>query len=195
MGLNWELTGGSTELDEDEKLGLLTDWITTREQLDEVEQHNIELGKQWAFKRERKPPDLLTDTFAKRLHKEMYGEVWKWAGQFRKTEKNIGVDPMRIATDLRQLLDDANYWVKNTTYVPDELAIRVKHRLVRIHCFSNGNGRHSRLIADMLAVALGVPIFTWGAYTEMPDVRERYFEALRRADRGDLKPLIAFARS
>lgn len=195
MGLNWEFTGCSTELDEDEKLGLRTDWVTTRMQLDEVEHHNIELGKQWAFARKRKPFDLLTDTFVKRLHTEMYKEVWRWAGEFRRTEKNIGVDPVRIATDLRQLLDDGLYWVEHTTYTPDELAIRVKHRLVSIHCFSNGNGRHSRLFADVLLTALGGERFSWGACTEMPDVRERYFEALHKADRGDMKPLIAFAQS
>lgn len=195
MGLNWEFTGGSTHLDEDERNGLLANWITTRKQLDQLEQHNIELGKQWANSRIRKPVDLITDHFVKRLHKEMYSEVWAWAGAFRKIEKNIGVDPVRIATDLRQLLDDARFWMENNTYAPDELAIRVKHRLVCIHCFSNGNGRHSRLFADLLAVAMGKTYFTWGAYSEMPDVRERYFEALRKADRGNMKPLIAFARS
>ncbi len=195
MGLNWEQTGGSTDLDEDEKLGLRADWITTRAQLDELEHHNIEFGRQWVFARPRKPADILTDAFAKRLHKEMYKEVWRWAGQFRRTEKNIGVDPVRIATDLRQLLDDARFWVERTTYPPDEITIRVKHRIVCIHCFANGNGRHSRLLADVLANALGQAVFTWGAFSEMPDVRERYFEALRSADRGDIQPLISFARS
>jgi len=195
MGLAWEFTGGSTDLDEDERLGLRADWITTRAQLDELEHHNIELGRQWAFARTRKPTHLLTDTFVKRLHKEMYNEVWNWAGQYRNTEKNIGVDPMRIATDLRQLLDDARFWVEHSTYPPDEIAIRVKHRIVCVHCFANGNGRHSRLLADLLVNALGQPLFTWGAYSEMPDVRERYFEALRKADRGDVQALVVFARS
>ncbi len=195
MGLNWEFTGGSTELDQDESLGLILDWITTREQLDEVEQHNIELGKEWAFSRKIQQYDLLTETFVKRLHKAMYSGVWKWAGEFRKTEKNIGMDPVRIATDLRQLLDDARYQLEQQTYAPDELAIRVKHRMVSIHCFANGNGRHSRLFADVLIKAQGGEPFTWGAFSEMPDVRERYFEALRKADRGEIKPLLAFARS
>ena len=195
MGLNWEFTGGETHLDPDEIEGLRIPFITTRAELDEHEQANIQRARIWLNKRRTKPAGLLTDPFVKRLHKEMYDEVWKWAGQFRKTEKNLGVDPVRIATDLRQLLDDARFWVENKTYEPDELAIRVKHRMVSIHCFSNGNGRHSRLFADLLIVAIGAPLFTWGAYTKMPDVRERYFEALRKADRGDMKPLIAFARS
>ncbi len=195
MGLTWEFTGGETKLDQDEIDGLRIPLINTRAELDEHEQANIQRARIWLNKRKLKPVDILTDTFVKRLHKEMYSEVWKWAGLFRKTEKNIGVDPVRIPTDLRQLLDDARYWVQNTTYAPDELAIRVKHRMVCIHCFSNGNGRHARLFADLLIASLGAPLFTWGAYTEMPDVRERYFEALRKADRGAMKPLIAFARS
>lgn len=195
MALNWELTGGSTELDEDEKLGLRAGWITTRAQLDELEHHNIELGKEWAFARARRPGALLTEAFVKRLHKAMYDEVWNWAGEFRKTEKNIGIDPVRIATDLRQLLDDARFWVGRDTYPPDEIAIRVKHRLVCIHCFSNGNGRHSRLFADLLVKSLGRPLLTWGARTDPPDVRDRYFKALRLADRGEIQLLIDFARS
>lgn len=195
MGLNWEFTGGETHLDPDEIEGLRIPFITTRAELDEHEQANIQRARLWLNKSTRKPTDLLTDTFVKRLHKEMYNEVWKWAGQYRKTEKNIGVDPIHIATDLRQLLDDARFWVEHATYPPDEIAIRVKHRIVCIHCFANGNGRHSRLIADLIVSSLGQALFTWGAYSEMPDVRERYVEALRRADRGDVKALLAFARS
>ena len=195
MGLNWEFTGGETRLDEDEIDGLRIPLITTRAELDEHEQANIQRAHIWLAKRRTKPHDLLTDAFVKRLHKAMYNEVWKWAGEFRKTEKNIGVDPIRIATDLRQLLDDALHWTEHNTYPPDELAMRVKHRMVCIHCFSNGNGRHSWLHADLLVAALGGEQFSWGAFSEMPDVRERYFEALRKADRGDLMPLIAFARS
>ncbi|MBL7983115.1 MAG: mobile mystery protein B [Flavobacteriales bacterium] len=195
MGLTWEFIGGETPLDHDEIEGLRIPFVTTRAELDEHEQANIQRARIWLNTRKPKVKDILTDTFIKRLHTEMYNEVWKWAGQFRRTEKNIGVDPVRIATDLRQLLDDARYWVEHASYPPDELAIRVKHRIVCIHCFVNGNGRHSRLLADVLVYALGQPIFTWGAYSEMPDVRERYFEALRKADRGNMKPLIAFARS
>jgi len=195
VGLNWEFTGGETQLDPDEIAGLRIPFITTRAELDEHEQANIQRARLWLNKSARKPANLLTDTFVKRLHKEMYNEVWKWAGQFRRTEKNIGVDPVRIATDLRQLLDDARFWVEHSTYPPDEIAIRVKHGIVCIHCFANGNGRHSRLLADLLVNTLGQPLFTWGAYSEMPDVRERYFEALRKADRGDVQALLVFARS
>lgn len=195
MALTWEFTGGSTPLDDDERLGLLATWVADRAQLDEVEQHNIELGAQWSLGRRRKPMDVLTEEFVKRLHEKMYGEVWKWAGVFRRTEKNLGVDPVRIATDLRQLLDDARYWLKHATYTPDEIAIRMQHRIVLIHCFANGNGRHSRMMADVLARSLGRPLFTWGIHTDLATARTRYFQALHAADRGDIRPLIAFARS
>jgi Fic-DOC domain mobile mystery protein B len=195
MGLTWEFTGGETLLDADEIEGLRVPLITTRTELDEHEQENIQRARVWLARQQPSVNELLTEVFVKRLHQEMYSEVWKWAGVFRKTEKDIGVDPVQIATDLRQLLDDARYWVEHTTYAPDELAVRVKHRLVSIHCFSNGNGRHSRLVADLLIKALGEPPFTWGAFSEMPDVRALYFEALRKADRGEMLPLISFARS
>lgn len=195
MALNWESTGGSTPLDEDERLGLITAWVTTREQLDEVEQHNIELGAQWGLGPRRQPAAVLQEAFVKRLHTRMYGEVWKWAGTFRRTEKNIGVDPLRIATDLRLLLDDAQFWIAHATYPPDEIAIRTKHRMVLIHCFANGNGRHSRLVADILAKAQGRPLFNWGHGSDPVHVRARYFDALHAAHRGDINPLIVFARS
>ena len=195
MGLNWEFTGGETKLDPDEISGLRIPLITTRAELDEYEQANIQRARIWLNKRQQRTSAVLSEAFVKRLHKEMYNDVWQWAGQFRKTEKNIGVDPVRIATDVRQLLDDALFWVEHATYAPDEIAVRVKHRIVSIHCFANGNGRHSRLLADVLAKALGQPLFTWGARTDMPDVRERYFDALWKGDRGDIIPLIEFARS
>lgn len=195
MGLNWVFRGGETPLDPDEIEGLRVPLITTRAELDEHEQLNIQRANAWLLERRPSMGDLLTDTFVKRLHREMFGEVWQWAGAFRRTEKNLGVDPLRIARDLRQLLDDVRFWVEHDTLPPDEIAIGAKHRMVSIHCFVNGNGRHARLFADVLAQALGRPPFSWG--TSIPDreVRQRYLEALRQADRGDLQPLLAFACS
>ncbi|MBP9160893.1 MAG: mobile mystery protein B [Flavobacteriales bacterium] len=195
MGLNWEFTGGETELDPDELNGLLIPLIATRADLDEYEQANIQKARIGLARRRITPNLLLSETFIKRLHKMMYADVWKWAGTFRKTEKNIGVDPVHIAVDLRQLLDDARYQLEHDTFSPDEFAIRLKHRLVSIHCFVNGNGRHARLFAELLIKSLGAEPFTWGAFSEIPDVREIYFTALRKADRGDVKPLMVFARS
>ena len=198
MGLDINYADGQTPLDEDEKEGLLIHTITTRGELDEFEQQNIEQAIQWVMMRSLKPQTLLTEKFICNLHVKMYGDVWKWAGTFRKTNKNIGVDKWQIAADLKYLLDDAQYWAANSTYPPEEIAVRFKHRIVSIHCFPNGNGRHSRLMADMIIEKLfRLPVFTWGAGNRInsDEVRTAYLSAMRAADRGDIQPLLAFARS
>ncbi|MGH2564811.1 MAG: mobile mystery protein B, partial [Ginsengibacter sp.] len=148
MGLDLDYIDGQTPLDEDEKEGLLIKTIATRGELDEFEQQNIEQAVLWTLSRSFKADAVFTEDFLRALHKRMYSNVWAWAGEFRKTNKNIGVDKWQIPTDLRNLLDDTKFWYANNTYSPDELTIRFKHRLVSIHCFPNGNGRHSRLMAD-----------------------------------------------
>jgi Fic-DOC domain mobile mystery protein B len=128
----------------------------------------------------------------------MYADVWAWAGEFRKTNKNIGVDKWQISTELRCLLDDAQYWFENNTYPSDEIAVRFKHRLVSIHCFPNGNGRHSRLVADIIIEKIfGRQVFSWGAanLSSEGEARSAYLKAIKAADRGDFNLLIAFARS
>lgn len=127
----------------------------------------------------------------------MFKPVWKWAGKIRTTERNIGAEPWRIRTDLQQLLDDAQTWVQRGSYPPDEIAVRFHHRLVAIHCFANGNGRHARLAADLLAIALGEPAFTWGVGDLAPvgEVRSAYIVALKQADQHDYSSLLGFARS
>lgn len=86
------------------------------------------------------------------------------AGEFRKTDKNIGIDKWQIPTELKYLLDDTKFWIDNDTYPHEEIAVRFKHRIVSIHCFANGNGRHSRLMADIIIEKVfRQPVFTWGA--------------------------------
>ena len=150
MGLTFEYTDGQTPLNEEEKDGLQILSINTREELDEFEQLNIEKAIQWTFGKKIKAEQLFSEKFIKDLHKRMYGEVWKWAGTFRTSEKNLGVKNYLIAIELKQLLDDAFFWKDNNTYNSEELAIRFKYRLVSIHFFANGNGRHSRLMADLI---------------------------------------------
>lgn len=128
----------------------------------------------------------------------MYGDTWKWAGEFRKTDKNIGVDKFNIAIELKQLLDNCLYWIENKIFSNEEIAIRLKHRIVQIHCFANGNGRHSRLLADVLMEKVfHLPVFTWGAdsLVKQKDLRSIYLKALKKADREDFNELIAFAKS
>ena len=198
MGLELEYLPGQTPLDEDEKDGLLIPTITTRGELDEFEQKNIEEAIQWSLGRNFKPEAIFTEDFIKQLHQRMYGEVWAWAGHFRKTDKNIGVDKWQIPVALKSLLDDALFWVQNNTMPQDEIAIHFKHRLVSIHCFPNGNGRHSRLMADLIISKIyKQPEFTWGAATliKASEERSQYLKALRAADSGDHSLLLAFAKS
>lgn len=206
MGLEFIYIDGQTPLDEEEKEGLLIPTIATRGELDEFEQQNIEQAVQWTLGRSFKPDTIFTEEFIRMVHKRMYADVWAWAGAFRKTNKNIGIDKWQIPTELRYLLDDIRYWYENNTYPPDEMALRFKHRLVTIHCFPNGNGRHSRLMADIIIEKLYMqPVFTWGAahslskgaanlYSE-GDARAAYLTAIKAADRDDYSLLLAFARS
>ena len=146
MGLDFEYINGQTPLDEEERVGLLIETIATRTELDEFEQQNIEDAIQWTLGRSFKSETILTESFIRGLHRRMYKNVWSWAGEFRRTDKNIGIDKWQIPTALKALCDDAAFWVKNETYSADETAIRFKHRLVSIHCFSNGNGRLDELL-------------------------------------------------
>ncbi len=185
----------ATPLEPEEREGLLQTWITYRSELNEAEQANIAAGAAWAYRQRRR--DILADAFITQLHAKMFGDVWAWAGDFRRTERNIGVDPVRIPVELRMALDDARYWVENKTYPPDEIAVRLHHRLVAIHPFPNGNGRTTRLIADLLAVRLEQEPFTWGlvSLTDVSETRARYIAALRAADDHDITALLEFARS
>ena len=198
MGLDLPYTEGQTPLDDDEKEGLLISTITTRSELDEFEQLNIEEAIQWSIGRNFTLENLFTESFVRALHQRMYGKVWAWAGEFRKTNKNIGVDKWQIPTALKLLLDDVKYWHIHQTYPPDEITLRFKHRLVSIHCFPNGNGRHSRLIADIIIEKIfKLPVYTWGSgqFNNQVAQRTSYLQAMRDADAGDILPLIAFARS
>jgi len=183
-----------TELTEEEREALIPSYITLRSELNEAEQANILQGEQWAFARKR---DVLDEKFLNNLHKRMYSNVWRWAGQYRSSGKNIGVDAYRIPTELRQLLDDCRYWIENNTYEPDEIAVRFHHQLVWIHLYPNGNGRHARLAADLLLKSMGLERFSWGGKNLVDDekTRKRYIAALHAADEHDLGPLLEFVRS
>jgi Fic-DOC domain mobile mystery protein B len=185
----------ATPLEPDEQVGLLQTWIATRADLNEAEQANIEAGNAWALR--RLDHDILTSGFTRRLHKEMFGQVWAWAGRFRLTHRNIGVAADQIAVLLGQRLLDVRHWIDHRTFEPDEIAIRLHHQIVSIHPFPNGNGRHARLMADLLARQLGREPFSWGGRDLAPvgTLRRRYIAALREADAGDVVPLLTFARA
>lgn len=194
--MNFDYPNGATPLDADEAQGLLLSHITSRGELDRWEQENISEAEAWAFR--RKPKDILTIGFLKRMHKRMFGNVWRWAGERRTSGKNIGVDMWQIDTGLQDLCADCATWIEFGTYPPDEIAARFHHRLTAIHPFPNGNGRHARLMTDILLVhLLGQPRFTWGSgnLVNAGDCRQQYINALRAADRLDYSQLLAFARS
>ncbi len=198
MGLDLEYLPGQTPLDEEEKEGLKIQTITTKGELDEFEQKNIEQAIQWTIGRSLKKEKVISESFIKSLHKRMYNEIWVWSGSFRKSNKNIGVDRWQISTELQKLLNDTLYWIENHSFTEDEIAIRFKHRLVSIHCFPNGNGRHSRLMGDIISEKLfNQKVFTWGQsnLSKNSYTRAAYLRALKKADNGDYSDLISFARS
>jgi Fic-DOC domain mobile mystery protein B len=194
--MNFEYPEGATPLDPDEARGLLLTHITTRAELDRWEQENIADADAWAFR--RTPRNILTDEFMRRLHKRMFGHVWRWAGENRTTGKNIGVPAWQIGAELRKLCADAAVWLERGSYLPDEIAVRFHHRLTAIHPFPNGNGRHARLMTDILLVhLLKQPRFTWGSgnLVDVGECRQQYINALRAADWHEYGPLLVFARS
>lgn len=190
----FETDEASTPLTEEKKNGLIPTWITLRCELNEIERVGILNAEKWAFARKHK--DVLTENFIKKLHKQMFKDVWTWAGQFRATERNIGVAPWQISIELRKLLEDTKYWIKNNTFSFDEIGARFHHRLVLIHPFPNGNGRHSRLMTNILLRSIGQPIFSWGqgSLVEVSEIRKQYIEALRAADGGNYDLLLDFVR-
>lgn len=185
----------ATPLEPEERDGLLQAWITYRRELNEAEQTNIISGAAWARRQRRK--DILTEAFLKQLHGKLFGTVWKWAGEYRRTERNIGIEPLRIQIEIRTAFDDARFWIDNESFQQEESAVRLHHRLVSIHPFPNGNGRTTRFIADLLMENLGNNPFTWGRSNliAIDETRNRYIAALRAADAHNIRPLLEFALS
>ncbi|WP_299085934.1 mobile mystery protein B [uncultured Ruegeria sp.] len=197
MTLELHEPNGATPLTPDEFLGLRAKHITTRGELNELEGENIIEGLTWLGRR-RKSYDILTDDTVREVHKRLFGQVWNWAGVYRLTEKNIGVQVWHISTEMRTCLDDARYWRENGTYEPLEAIARFHHKLVWIHPFANGNGRWARIMADAYLATIDPDVFLdWsggGTLNSNSDHRARYIAALRAADGFEFEPLIEFAR-
>ncbi|MBY8946112.1 MULTISPECIES: mobile mystery protein B [unclassified Pseudomonas] len=195
MAIELELKPGQTPLDPDEVAGLKPRHIATQGELDEWEAQNILKASRWVAR--QKKLDVLNDHFCRELHVKMFDDTWKWAGTFRKSDKNIGCDWTQIAVNLRQLLDNVAYWLEHNVFLPEEIAVRFHHRLVWLHAFPNGNGRHARLMTDCLLRQCGLAPFSWGRgnLVIVNEVRQRYIQALRAADANDYALLLAFVRS
>ncbi len=184
----------ATPITPEEAAALIPAFIATRTDLNIAEQRNILSAERWAFRRRE---NVLTEPFLRKLHFEMFGEVWTWAGQYRTTARNLGIDAWRIPSALIELLDNVRFWLKNSVYTVDEVATRFHHQLVWIHPFPNGNGRHARLAADLLLTQHQQPRLSWGraSLQETTDTRKQYIAALRAADNHDLEPLLKFVRT
>jgi len=187
---------GQTPLDADETAQLVPAHITTQAELNEWEAANILRAVRWLNR--ARVPEVLTESVCRELHRRMFRNTWKWAGTFRTSDKNIGCDWRQVPMRLRQLLDNTRFWLREQTFPTDETGARFHHQLVLVHAFPNGNGRHARLMTDMVLRQAGAAAFSWGAgadLLETGEVRTRYLDALRAADGGDFGPLMAFVRS
>jgi Fic-DOC domain mobile mystery protein B len=193
--LKFEYPVGSTPIDPDEAEGLIPTHLSIQAELNAWEQANILKAQDWVFSRKRQ--DTLTEAFVRRLHKEMFDETWMWAGQYRRSDKTLGVAWYRIPENVLETLQTSAFWLENKTFPLDRIAAELHHKLAKVHPFPNGNGRHTRLMADLLLKNLDQPLFTWGGgdLSTGSKSREAYIAALREADRGNIEPLIAFARS
>lgn len=188
-----------TPIQPDDQKKLIPTWIQSRDDLNVAEEDNITSGLAWARRRKPKPLTIATEAFSRNLHKMMFGKVWKWAGIYREVElEHIGVPRWQIASKSAELFDQFRYWIEHKTFAPDEIAVRFHHQLVFLHAFTNGNGRHSRMMGDLLVESFGGEPFTWGRgdlCDDTGELRKAYIVNLRKADNGDIGDLLKFARS
>lgn len=190
-----EYPPGATPLDPDELGGLIPKYITTHGELNQLERENILEAAKWALGKTNH--DCLNVSFCLNLHKRMFAKVWKWAGTTRLSDKTIGIPKENIYPKLKSLFDDTDYWIRENTYAFDEIGARFHHRLVAIHAFPNGNGRHARLMTEVIQIVNGESPFTWGSsdlYGSESEARRDYLAALKNADKGSYESLIKFVR-
>jgi Fic-DOC domain mobile mystery protein B len=187
----------STLLEDADFQQLIPSWPKTRSDLNLVEAINIDYARQKYFGERYRVDQILDDLFLKQLHKDMFGEVWRWAGKYRAKDLNLGVSHQKVAESVRNLIDDVRFWLQQPKPDLDIVCTGLHHRLVAIHPFINGNGRHSRFVTDLLLTALGQPVFSWGGFApgKIAQSRSRYIGCLKAADNGDLTKLLAFVRS
>ncbi len=190
----YEQVDDATVVPPDKRADLIPSHITLRHELNELEQENILTASVWALQRRHDP---VSEPFARKLHRRMFRKVWRWAGKYRTTNTNLGVDRALIQPRLYEVLDNTRFWIENKTFSSDEIAVRFHHALVSVHPFSDGNGRWSRLMADVLAARLERPRLTWGGgdLGDAGEMRQKYIDTLKAADNQDFASLIAFARS
>jgi len=170
--------------------GLIPGHITTQAQLNEWEKTNIIAAQKKYLARRRKY--AFDSGFFRAVHRDMFDATWEWAGIFKKCNFNLGIDFHQVPVEMKKLSDDVKYWLKNETFGILEQSVRLHHRLVHIHAFQNGNGRHARLIQDIFLFNNEHPLPSWpsGEIIEKTDIRSRYIKALKSADKGGYLPLL-----
>lgn len=194
--MDFRLEFGATPLDPSESEGLIP-YLATQSDLNRAETRNIVRATLWAQDDKSVASNLLDAETLRLIHRKMFDRTWRWAGRYRITQKSIGVEAYKISSELKMLTEDVKAWIEFSTYPHDEIAVRFHHRLVLIHPFPNGNGRHARLATDLLCKQLGIPPFSWGANSRLePEaIRRSYIQALQRADAHELGDLLGFVRS
>jgi Fic-DOC domain mobile mystery protein B len=194
--MRFDYPPGATPIDPDEAAGLIPSSVETLSDLNVFESENIAEARLWAFA--QRPFDPLDDLFLRGLHRRMFNRVWRWAGAYRRSNKNLGVDWRQLAPQVRNLCEDTRVWIEHRAFDWTELGARFHHRLVSIHPFINGNGRHARLMTDVLLATHQQSPLTWGAGRNLAaagPLRAEYIAALRAADGGEFTQLLAFVRS
>ncbi len=173
--------------------------VTTHGDLNELEAANILQGQEWALgARRTQLSNMLSDDYMFELHKRMFGAVWRWAGKYRLRDTNIGLPFTSIRGALREIYADSKYWIERGSFSPLEIAVRIHHRLVWVHPFSNGNGRFARLFADLLLIRhFKQERLSWSgnALGTFDPRRADYIAALQSADARNYAPLLAFCNS
>lgn len=190
---------GQTPISEEDRQGLLLP-ITTLQELNDAEAANILICQTWLFARKRRlsSTSILTTSWVKALHRRMFNEVWRWAGEFRNLDTNIGVAKENISYELSALIEDIKAKVKareEWSLSEEEIAIELAYKAVLIHPFPNGNGRWARDLGDALMISLNKNRFTWGSKLN-PDLRRAaMLTSIRKAGVGDLVSYLKFAKS
>ncbi len=176
--------------------GLLLHHQSSRDEINAAETEAIDKASTKHVHRARKKSrdsEWLTDEFIRKVHKDMFGGIWDWAGKYRTIRLNIGVEPHRIPEQIKLLCGDFLLWNSITSPMPAlEIAARLHHRLTKIHPFKDGNGRHARFITDIFLHSQGHPLPKWPQIhrlTQGDVIRNQYIDALKQADDGDYNAL------
>lgn len=196
MTTQFDYPEGATPIQDYSRLKLA--WIQTQNDLNRAEAENIAAAqKKYLNQPVHNPLKWFEPVTFKKIHKEMYGNVWEWAGEYRKEVTSIGIKPYLIPSRLAELCSEVKYWLTDPVELSFlEQAARIHHKLVFIHPFENGNGRFSRLIADRYLKFYGCQYPQWPVDLQRNgSARSEYIKSLKYADQGDYDPLIFFMKN